>query len=206
MNYNKIMSKTHEMNERLGSMQYRANRTLDFAVNKKVLHFGSGNIENSNHKLYENLSSEITSVDNDQSSGADFKKIEDVSSHDYDVIIAEHVFEHIPIQCIDKIAINFKRLIKDKGIILFTVPNIMNFGGWFCDHQHVNFAPPDQIAAIFELAGFEAIDRFGWSKQRHFERHSRTFTETEVFIANFLQQEYGLQLHRYVSYVLKSNS
>ena len=211
--YKEIIETANKIDKRLGmTIAYRDNSSFGLLgrmselYDKKVLHFGCGNVEEGDHVFFKEMASEITSVDNDISSGADFKSLEDVTLEDYhDFLVTEHVLEHIPIDQIDNIAAEFKRLASKKGKVIITLPNIRNFGAWFSNYQHVNFAPPEQIAAIFELSGFTAIERYGWSKQQHFERHAN-LTNAWQQIAAFLDMEYGLQLYRYITYVLESKN
>ena len=208
-NYNEIIETASNINKRFGRMSYRENggaSRANYIWDKKVLNFGSGDLQKGDNLFFSKMASDLSSVDNNPAVEADFKSLEEIKvDNHYDVIIAEHVLEHIPINEVDNIAFEFKRLVNENGRLIITLPNIRNFGAWFCDHQHVNYAPPEQIAAIFELHGFKTIDRFGWSKQSHFERHVKHIPEIQHFIS-FLRMEYGLEIWRYVTYILESKN
>jgi predicted SAM-dependent methyltransferase len=210
--YQNIIDHAAQLNKRLGRVPYYSMRPFEDALaDRKTLHFGSGNTTNpnANHAFFKKHATSITSVDIDPSSGADYKNLSDLINKNhkssYELIVSEHVFEHIEFKEISRIAEDFKYLLKPGGYVFFTVPNINNFGAWFSNHDHKNFAPPAEIAAIFEIVGFETTTRAGWSKSEHFERH-KAFSNTEILLANFLYAEYGLEVYRYISYLLKSNS
>lgn len=202
LSYNDIIKKEKEIKERLGNIiHYQAGRSVDFAKDKSIAHFGSGNIVSPNHVLYKNISKKIVSIDSDEKSKADFKKLSEVKEK-FEVVIAEHVFEHIPFNEISGVFKEIYRILEDDGEFLMTIPNIKNFGSWFSNYEHVNYAPHAHIAAVAEITGLNAINRFGWSKQARIINHSK-FTETEKFLASFLQENYGLELYTYVTYIFK---
>ena len=128
MKYTQVISKAGEINQRLGTFEYRQNRSLEFAKGKKILNFGSGKIESGNHKMYASLALKITSVDNDEDIKSDFESLKDVTDNDYDVVVAEHVLEHIPVVQLENIAGEIFNLLKADGIFYFTVP----FQNSFC--------------------------------------------------------------------------
>ena len=206
--YSKIMKKSSEIENMFNrETRYIQYRSLDDLHEKKILHFGSGNTstKNGNHSVLKNIASSIVSVDSDPESNSDFHSLEDVIDNDFDYVVAEHVFEHILVDHIPDIAYSISKKIKRSGKFLLTLPNIRNFGGWFNNFEHVNYSPPENIAAIIELASLEklkVIDRFGWSKQRIFNKHSKA-SETELYLFNFLKENYNLEPFRYITYIFE---
>jgi hypothetical protein len=82
--------------------------------------------------------------------------------------------------------------------VIITLPNIMNFGGWFNNFDHKNFSPPADTAAMLELHGFHVIDLFGWSKPDRFRRHQE-MDDGERRLCAIIEQNWGLTLPQYVT-------
>jgi predicted SAM-dependent methyltransferase len=156
--------------------------------------------------MIEKISKKVISIDSDIESGSNYKTITeaiDKETYKYDGLFCEHVVEHIPVQELPQIFKELRVLLKKDADVVITVPNIYNFGNFFQNYEHINYSPPIHIAAIIEMEGYKCDNIFSWSKQKHFIRHTN-FNETEVYIANFMEREYGLQLGRYVTIKMKT--
>jgi len=206
LSYTKVIENASKINERIEKIQYVSGRDVSFLKDKNIIHFGSGSVKKPNHEMIVNLSKKTISIDKDLMSGSDYKSIEDAIKNEkikYDALVCEHVLEHLNISSIASIFKSFKNILKPDADVMVTIPNIYNFGAWFQDYEHVNFAPPNHIASIIEIQGYECVNMFMWSKHKHMLRH-QSLNETDRYIANFLEKEYGLQLGRYVTIKFKN--
>jgi hypothetical protein len=171
--------------------------------NEKVLNFGSGNVEAVNHKEIKNLFKNVFSCDSDPSSGADYNSL-DLINDKFDLIICEHILEHITVEKMYEVAKKFDELLNDNGKLLVTLPNVLNFGSYFSHYDHKNYSPPIDIAAIICCVGFDVVDMFKWSKEKHMVYQS-SMNETEKFLEYFLEKNYGLQTDKYITIILQKN-
>jgi predicted SAM-dependent methyltransferase len=175
-----------------------------YPCSDKVLNFGSGNVAAPNHVELKRYYKDVYACDSDPLSGADYMGINDVDKK-FGLIIAEHVFEHIKIDdIVNGLAQKFYSLLNDNSKLVITIPNIHNFGNFFVDYDHKNYAPPTDLAAIFCCCGFELIDYFKWSKARYMQFQA-SMNETDRYLEEFLESNYGLQLDRYITLVFTKN-
>lgn len=182
-------------------------RTWDlYQSSGNVLSFGSGNVNDPNYQEIKNIFVNTFSCDSDTSSGADYKNLDEIEkTKKFDLIICEHVLEHVKIEdFINDLAEKLYNVGADDSKLVVTLPNIYNVGGFFCNFDHKNFAPPIDIAAILCCVGFELIDVYKWSKIHHMVQHF-SMNEIEKFLENFLEKNYGLEVDRYVTMVFQKN-
>ena len=86
-----------------------------------------------------------------------------------------------------------------------TLPNIQNFGSWFCDYDHKNFTPWWDLCALLELESFSVEHVFNWSGRQKSQRLIPGEVEDfEQKIMTFLWQNYGLSIADYVSIYAES--
>jgi len=78
----------------------------------------------------------------------------------YDVIVINHVLEHVnnPV----KFLLDVKARLKQNGILHLAVPNIASWGarlkGWNCyEPYHLIYFSPDTLRRVIEMAGFNVV-------------------------------------------------
>ena len=202
--YKDIISQRAKIHQKFKLLE-RKGRTFP-PCNNDVLHFGSGDVNSPNHKEIEKLYSKVYSCDSDEKSGSDYKDIFDIVDKKFGMIICEHVLEHIPVEIlINRISQKFSDLLIEDGILLVTLPNINNFSSYFSDYDHTCHVPPYDIASIICCRGFEVADMFRWSKSHKMLKQSE-MNQTELFVENFMEMNYGLQLDQYVTMILKKKN
>lgn len=169
----------------------------------KVLNFGSGDVNAEHHKEIKNVFKNVCSCDSDPAFSADYLDLNLIDDK-FDLIVGEHVLEHIETKEVINIAKKFNSLLNDNGKLVLTIPNLNNFSSYFGDFDHKNSAPPVDLAAIVCCANFELIDFFRWSKLKHMQAQLG-MNEAEKFIEHFMERHYGLQTDRYITMVHQKN-
>jgi predicted SAM-dependent methyltransferase len=186
------------------SLKRKQRSWINYPCAGKVLNFGSGPTFSPFHKELSGIYHDIESCDNDPLALATYKNIEEITGS-FDLIIAEHVLEHIEIDyVINFLANKLYTLLNNSGTLILTVPNIHNFGAYFTDFDHKNTMPPHDLAAIMCCTGLKLKDFYKWSKQKHMIAQE-SMNELEKFIESFLERHYGLQPDRYITIVFEKN-
>jgi hypothetical protein len=202
--YSDVISNRRKVVDKFPTIERKNRVWHPFFGKRKVLHFGSGNVSHNAHRELCSIFKVVTSCDLDSKTGADYHVLDDISEK-FDLIVAEHVFEHItPQDLIDSMADKISSRLEDGGHLLVTIPNLMNFVGYFADFDHKNLAPPVDIAAIFCCFGLEVVDFFRWSKVNHMIAQ-QNMNETEKMLEAFLEKHYGLQADKYITMVFQKN-
>ena len=146
----------------------------------------------------------IHTCDSDTTSGADYNNINNINQK-FDLVICEHVLEHIDIQdIVGGLAKKLFDISNKNSKLVIGLPNINNFGSFFSHYDHKNFAPPIDIAAIFCCVGYDIIDFYKWSKINHMVTHSQ-FNDTEKYLSMFLEKHYSLEIDRYITMVFEKH-
>jgi len=202
--YTEIIDQRSKIDSKFPTIIRKARTWQNYRNAKNVLHFGSGDVRNPNHKEIEKLFKCVKSCDICPSSGSDYSDI-NVIEEKFDLIIAEHVLEHIEVvDVIENISKKFFELLNDQGKLIITIPNLYCFGTFLSDHDHKNFSPPIDTAAIFCCRGFDLIEYYKWSKLSHMS-YQRSMLEIENFLEKFMEKNYGLQTDRYITMVFEKN-
>lgn len=205
--YTDIVSKRAEIHKKFEPLvrKTRMWNEISFKETARTLHFGSGNIRLPNHREVCSMFPNVVSCDSDTSSGADYFNLDHVQGK-FDLIISEHVLEHIEINSLIKtVAPKLCGLLDSDGSMLITIPNIRNFGGYFSDFDHKNHVPPVDIASIFSCFGVNTVDMYRWSKSSRMAKQSK-MTDSEKMIEKFLEEYYELQTDQYVTILFKKLS
>ena len=195
--YTDIISKSTEICARIPS-KYVMGRSWDPLQGRIVISVGCGAVEGEQFKEISQIASHVAGVDNDPRSGAHFRALSDVPAGVYNAAVAEHVLEHLTHDQVLETFRELARILPFDSPVIITVPNIMNFGGWFSNFDHKNYSPPVEMAAMLELHGFHVIDMFGWSKPERFKRHME-MGQDERRLCDFLEQNWGLTLPQYIT-------
>ena len=182
----------------------------DILIHKKVLHFGSGDMKpvpSTNNQDLIRMSSQLVTVDDDKESGADYSTLQEVPDRDLDTVWSEHVLEHIPMEDIPDVFLQIYNMLKPGGKFLFTVPNILSFGGFFTCWDHRNHAEAVEFAGIASaVCGFEVLDIFRWSKHKTVQRHKKWHEEKNelaLYLTNFMWENYSLDTAQFVTALLQ---
>ena len=177
---------------------------------KKVLHFGAGDMKptpSTNNQDLLNMSSQLITVDDDKEAGTDYNHLHEVPDKDLDTVWSEHVLEHIPMEDIPEVFTQIYDMLKPGGKFLFTVPNILSFGGFFTCWDHRNHAEAVEFAGIASaVCGFEVLDIFRWSKQKTIQRHAKwqqEKNEMALFLTKFMWENYSLDTAQFVTVLLQ---
>ena len=182
----------------------------DILKDKKVLHFGSGDIKptpSSNNQMLLNLSKSLITVDDDKETGADYNYLHEVPDTDIDTVISEHVLEHVAIEDVEGVFTSIYQMLKPGGKFLFTVPNILSFGVWFTCFDHKNHAEAVEFAAIAScVCDFEVKDIFRWTKESQIQRIRKWEEENNemaFFLLQFMWEQYSLDAAQFVTVLLE---
>lgn len=202
--YSDIVKQRGKINNYFSDAIRKPRIWTDYPCSGNVLSFGSGNVDSANHQEIKLNYNNVISCDSDLSSGSDYKNLVEIDKK-FDLIICEHVFEHIKIEeFIGGLAQKFYDICNDNSKFIITIPNVNNFGSFFSHFDHKNFSPPIDLAAIFCCVGFEVKEVYKWSKINHMINHNN-FDDTENYLSIFLQKHYGLELDRYITMVFQKN-
>ena len=185
----------------------------DILKDKKVLHFGSGDINpvpSSNNQMLLDLSSLLITVDDDKETGADYNYLKEVPDRDIDTVISEHVLEHIAMENIEGVFTSIYNMLKPGGKFLFTVPNILSYGVWFTCFDHRNHAEAVEFAAIASsVCDFEVKDIFRWTKEKQTNKilkWQQDNNQLELFLLKFMWEQYSLDAAQFVTVLLEKPS
>lgn len=197
ISYSTIMARRDEISRRI-SVNYVQGRSWGPIAGRRVLSLGSGSVEGAQFREIASVASRAAGVDSDPLSGAQFSSLADVPSGEFDALVAEHVVEHMTHDQVIEAFSQAARILPPGGIVIITAPNVSNFGSWFNNHDHRNFTPPLETAAILELSGFHVLDVFGWSKP---ERHARHMSmgDEERRLCAFVEENWGLTLPQFIT-------
>lgn len=199
--YTEIANRRNQIRKKFPSLAqqvYREWPGSDKLIGYDALIFGSGNIKEENNEVLKKSCKSITTIDSDHESGADFFSLSEVDSNSFDIVIADHIIEHIPIYDCSDIFSSFREKLREKGEIVITVPNIANFGSWFSHYDHKNFSPWYDICSFIELGGFNVDHVFYWSRRNKTTR-IQNFTDFDEKIASFLYLYYGLSIADFIT-------
>ncbi len=197
MTYSQVIGKVEELQRRIPP-KYVSGRVWDPIRGRRVLNLGCGSVESEQFKEIASMAEHVDGVDSDPLSGARYTSLSEVPAGEHNGLVAEHVLEHMTH---DQVVASFteaSRILPAGSVVIVTVPNITNFGGWFNNFDHKNFSPPINTAAIIELHGFFVAEMFGWSKPSRFERHAN-MTPEEQGLCAFVEEQWGLTLPQYVT-------
>ena len=195
--YSQIISRSEEIQRRIPPM-YVSGRVWDSIRGRRVLGLGCGSVESDHFREIASMADHVDGVDSDPLSGARYASLAEVPAGEHDALVAEHVLEHMTHEQVLASLAEAARLLPSGSLMIVTLPNISNFGGWFNNFDHKNFSPPISTAAIIELHGFHVAEMFGWSKQSRFERHLK-MTPEEQRLCAFVEENWGLTLPQYVT-------
>jgi len=197
ISYSTIMTRREEISRRI-SLNYVQGRSWKPIFGRRVVSLGCGSVEGSQFREITSVASLAVGVDSDPLSGAHYTSLSDVPTGEFDALVAEHVVEHMTHdQVVDSFA-QAARILSPGGVVIITVPNVSNFGAWFSNHDHRNFTPPLETAAILELSGFHVLTVFGWSKPARHARHMAMGDEERRLCA-FVEENWGLTLPQYIT-------
>lgn len=205
--YTDIVTKRTQLHQKFEPLIRKTRRWNEAVFRKatRTLHFGSGNVNLPNHKEVCSLFPNVVACDADISSGADYFHLDQVEGK-FDLIISEHVLEHISINVLIRdVAPSLCDLLEKDGIMIITIPNIKNFGGYFSDHDHKNHVPPTDIAAIFNCFGLNVVDMYRWSKSSRMTKQNK-MSDLEKMLEHFLEEYYELQTDQYVTMVFQKTA
>ena len=199
--YSEISDKRSDIRKRFPGLEHQAFREWPGCENIEeynALIFGSGDVKAENALILKKSCKSITTIDSDPTAGADHLSLFDVEDGLFDIVIADHVIEHIPISECSDLFLSFRKKLKEKGEIVITIPNITNFGSWFSHYDHKNFSPWWDVAAFLELEGFNIDHIFYWSR-RNKTTEIQNFDDKDRKIALFLNRYYGLSIPDFVT-------
>lgn len=204
ISYSEILEQRSKINSQFPALARKVRSWQNYANAIRVLHFGSGDVKKPNHREIENYFSIVKSCDSDPLSGSDYRDVYSIEEK-FDLIIAEHVLEHIETaEVIEKLSKKLFELLDLKGRLVITVPNLYCLGTFLSDHDHKNLSPPTDTAAIFCCRGFDLVEYYRWSKS-NFMSYQNSMTEFEKSLEVFIDKNYGLQTDRYITMVLQKN-
>jgi predicted SAM-dependent methyltransferase len=202
--YSEVFKTRAKITQAFPTINRKSRNWSFYPCTDKVLNFGSGDVNAANHIELKNYYKNVYACDSDPLSGANYANINDVDQK-FGLIIAEHVFEHIKVEdLVNGLAQKFYDLLNDNSKMVITIPNIHNFGNFFVDYDHKNYAPPTDLAAIFCCCGFELVDYFKWSKSKHMINQAN-MSKIDQYLEAFLESNYGLQMDRYITLVFAKN-
>jgi hypothetical protein len=197
ISYSDIINRRIQICSRL-PFPYVQGRSWEILRERRVLSVGCGSVEGSQFLEIKQIAAGVGGVDSDPRSGAEFRALTEVPAGEWDAAVAEHVLEHMTHEQVMEAFSELARVLPVGSPVIITLPNIMNFGGWFNNFDHKNFSPPSDIAAMLELHGFHVVDLFGWSKPDRFKRHME-MDLGERRLCEIIEQNWGLTLPQYVT-------
>lgn len=199
ISYSQIIQRKSEISARI-PRQYTSGRTWAPIRGRRILSLGCGSVDADQFRELADVGTTVDGVDTDPRSGATYTSLADVPAGSHDALVAEHVLEHMTHEQVLEAYGHAARILPHGGIVIITLPNVSNFGSWFNNFDHKNFSPPDDLAAMLELHGFHVTELFGWSKPDRFQRHLK-MGEVERAMCMFMEENWGLTLHQYVTFV-----
>lgn len=205
LSYTSIVSFRRDISIKFQKIERRPRFWPRIVKGGSVLNYGSGKKDSESCREIISVYGNVKTCDNDPDAKPDYPGIEAIKDQTFDLIIAEHLIEHIEVgYFIDVVSQKLSELVKDSGKLLITIPNTSCYGSIFSHYDHKNFSPPSDIACILSARNFNLIDCCLWSKQSHMIRQ-RNFTEMEKMLEKFMNENYGLQTDRYITMVFDKN-
>jgi hypothetical protein len=197
ISYSDIINRSMQIRSRL-PFPYVQGRSWEILRERRVISVGCGSVESEQFLEISQVAAGVVGVDTDPRSGAHFTSLSEIPAGEFNAAVAEHVLEHLTHEQVLDTFRELARILPKDSPVIITLPNIMNFGGWFNNFDHKNFSPPTDTAAMLELHGFHVIDLFGWSKPDRFRRHQE-MDDGERRLCAIIEQNWGLTLPQYVT-------
>lgn len=197
ISYSDIIARKAQISSRI-PMRYIPGRSWEPIRGRRVLSLGCGSVDSEQFKELMAASAGAEGVDTDPKSGAKYRTLSEVPAGEFTALVAEHVLEHMTHEQVLDAFEHAARILSRGSTVIITLPNVSNFGGWFNNFDHKNFSPPDDMAAMLELHGFQVMDMFGWSKPSRFQRHM-AMGDQERALCRFMEDNWGLTLPQYVT-------
>lgn len=160
--FNLMHEKGGELEKRFGKQGRLPLRQLDHSIVRceNLLDFGCGK------GLNANLCTNYYTIDNDPALEPNWTSLKAAYGVGLRVegIIANQVFEHIPLEELDGVVRDLRRVATDDASILVTVPNIFR-GMYFFNHiDHRTPLTYYHVGAFLEMNGFEVVDVYRYTK------------------------------------------
>ena len=204
VSYSSIVSFRNIVTKKFPTVARKSRNWRAYPCEGKVLSFGSGKKTGSQFVELKSIYKNIVSCDSDPEAEADYRSIEDIQET-FDLIIAEHVLEHIDTDYfVNTLSQKISSIANNNCKLLITVPNLYCYGTFFSDFDHKNLCGSLDIACVLCAHGFALSDYYRWSKMNYMEAQNN-FSETERFLEQFIEKNYGLQTDRYVTLVFEKN-
>ncbi len=99
------------------------------------------------------------SMDIDRGNEHDYYDTADIKEK-FDAVIMFEVIEHMGLEEGLELLKNLHKVVKDKGILICSTPNIFNPSRYMRDSTHRTFYGYDELCGLFNLAGFGIKDVF----------------------------------------------
>ena len=95
-------------------------------------------------------------LDNDPDGQLDYRTPDDIPlSQEFDVVVANQLFEHIPLSISYELMLGIYRHMAKGGYLLATVPSVSHPVRYWGDVTHVQHWPLGDFYGLFRTAGFE---------------------------------------------------
>lgn len=92
-----------------------------------------------------------------------FEALESVEPASLDGIVSFHVIEHLPTDALDRLVRLAWRALEPGGVLIFETPNplsvVVAARNFWIDPTHRRPVHPESLKLLFELAGFEGVER-----------------------------------------------
>jgi methyltransferase family protein len=196
--YTIFHDKCGEIEQRFGRQGKLPLRSLDMKVIRcvRLLDFGAGKGLNST------WCREYYTLDTDESLQPSFTSIDQAKKSEltFDAVIANQVFEHIPLDDIDSVVQGLAGLMNPEAVILATIPNVHRGTYFFNDIDHKTPLMYYHLSAFFEMNGLQVVDAYRYTKNYQAIANANADTKR---LMDFLERMYELDPAQFIAVIAR---